>query len=140
MVLFLIILFLLKNPPQTLNIYIYTHIRVYKMLSKKDIVEINKDYHTGKIANESSLDFALAQVYRSKNWLKTAVILSRAILVDHVFEDGNKRTAAGIITTIMEMNTITYSPIKIDKAVVAIAKKNITSIRKIEQVILNARE
>ena len=110
------------------------------MLSKKDIIEINKDYHTGKFANESSLDFALSQCHRSKNWLKTAAIFSRAILVDHVFEDGNKRTAAGLISAIMEMNSIPFSPIRIDKAVVAIAKKNVVSIRKIERVILNARD
>lgn len=110
------------------------------MLSKKDIIEINKSFHTGKLSNESSLDFALSQIYRSKNWLKTAAILSRAILIDHVFEDGNKRTAAGIIAAIMEMNTISYSPVKMDKTVIMIAKNNVTSIKQIEKVILNVRE
>lgn len=113
---------------------------MYKMLSKKDIIEINKSFHTGKLVNEGSLDFALSQVHRSKNWLKTAAILSRAILIDHVFEDGNKRTAAGIIAGIMELNALSYSPAKMNKTVVMIAKENITSIKKLEQVILNVRE
>lgn len=110
------------------------------MLSKKDIIVINQEFHTGKIANESSLDFGLAQVQRSKNWLKTAAILSRAILIDHVFEDGNKRTAAGVIAGIMEMNDIAYSADKINKAVLRITKQNITKIKEIEKVIANARE
>ena len=110
------------------------------MLSKKDIIVINKDHHTGKLSNESSLDFAVSQVQRSKNWLKTAAILSRAILVDHVFEDGNKRTAAGVIAGIMEMNNMKYSPEKVDKIVIQITKENITSIKQIEKVIVRARE
>ncbi len=113
---------------------------MYKMLSKKDIIEMNKIFHIGKLSNESSLDFALSQVYRSKNWLKTAAVLSRAILIDHVFEDGNKRTAAGAIASIMELNGVDYSPTKMNKAVVMIAKENITSIKKLEQVILNVRK
>lgn len=110
------------------------------MLSKKDIIEINKTFHTGKLSNESSLDFAISQIYRSRNWLKTAAILSRAILIDHVFEDGNKRTAAGMITGIMEMNSISFSPEKVDEAVINIAKSNITSIKKIEKVITHVRK
>jgi len=110
------------------------------MLSKKDIIEINKAFHSGKINNGSSLDFAISQTHISKNWLKTAAILSRAILIDHVFEDENKRTTAGIIMTIMEMNNIKFIPERINKAVVNIAKKNIASIRQIERVISNVRE
>ena len=110
------------------------------MLSKKDIIVINKDHHTGQFSNESSLDFAVSQVQRSKNWVKTAAILSRAILIDHVFEDGNKRTAAGVIAGVMEMNNMKYNPEKIDQIVIQIAKENITSIKQIEKVILRGRE
>jgi prophage maintenance system killer protein len=110
------------------------------MLSKKDIIEINKAFHTGKLSNESSLDYALAQVTRSKNWLKTAAFLSRAILIDHVFEDGNKRTAAGVIMTIMQMQGLSFSVQKIDALIVAITKNNMTSMRDIEKEILHGRE
>ena len=110
------------------------------MLSKKDIIELNKTFHTGKLSNESSLDFALSQVHRSKNWLKTAAVLSRAILIDHVFEDGNKRTAAGMITGIMEMNSISFSPERVDEAVINIARNNTTSIKQIEKVITHVRK
>jgi prophage maintenance system killer protein len=110
------------------------------MLSKKDIIEINKAFHTGKVANMGSLDFALSQVYRSRNWLRTAAILSRAILVDHVFEDGNKRTTVGIVATLMEMHCVSFSQEGLDRAVVKIAKKNMINIQRIERVITNARE
>lgn len=110
------------------------------MLSKKDILEINKTFHTGKTNNESSLDFALYQINRSKNWLKSAAILSRAILIDHVFEDGNKRTSAAVIMTIMEMNNIQFNSDNINHIVVEIARKNITSIKKIERVISHGRK
>lgn len=110
------------------------------MLSRKDVIEANKQFHTGKVSNEGSLEFALSQIHQSRNWLKTAAVLSRAILVDHVFEDGNKRTAAAVIATIMELNHVSYHPEKIDEAVIAIAKKNARAISKIEKVVSNARK
>jgi len=122
---------------QSLNII---HTNVYKMLSKKDILVINKQFHEGRISNEGSLDFALAQVYRSKSWLRAAAILTRALVLDHAFEDGNKRTAAAVIATIMELNKVHYSPERIDKTVLDIAKKNINSIRELERVIKDVRE
>ena len=110
------------------------------MLSKKDVIGANRLFHTGKLSNESRLDFALSRIHRSRNWLKTAAILSRSILINHVFEDGNKRTAASIIATIMELNNVPYTLEKIDQAVLAIAKKNQTSVTKIEKVISNVRQ
>lgn len=110
------------------------------MLSKKDILEINKAFHTGKLSNESSLNFALDHTYRSKNWIKTSAILARSIICDHVFEDGNKRTAAGVIATIMDLHSIPYIPERLDAAVIAIAKKNLKAITTIEKVILHARK
>lgn len=110
------------------------------MLSKKDVIEANKMFHTGKLSNEISLNFAISHVQRSRNWLRTAAVLSRAILIDHVFEDGNKRTAASIIAAIMELNNVGYSLERIDRAVLTIAKKNQTSITKIEKVISDARQ
>lgn len=110
------------------------------MLNKKDVIEMNKAFHTGKFANESSLDFALTHVNRSKNWLKTAAVLARAILIDHVFEDGNKRTVAGVIMTLMHMNGLSFSAQKIDALIITITKNNLTSIRDIEKEILHGRE
>jgi len=108
------------------------------MLSKKDIIAINQELHNGRIMNESSLDYAISMTKRSKNWLKTAAILARAILVDHVFEDGNKRTATAVILGRADMADVSCDPDKVNKAVVMIILKNITDIRTIERLIKNA--
>ncbi|MEM3126826.1 MAG: hypothetical protein QW331_02035 [Candidatus Woesearchaeota archaeon] len=105
------------------------------MLKKKDIIIANQKFCKGIIVNEGSLDFAVSQVQRSKNWLKSAAILTRAILIDHVFEEGNKRTTAAIIGALMEMHNLVPDKEKIAKGIEKILKKNITSIKEIERVI-----
>lgn len=110
------------------------------MLSKKDIVVFNKGFHTGRVVNEGSLDYAVSMTARSKNWLRTAAILTRAILIDHVFEDGNKRTAAATILACCDISNVYCNPQKINVAIVQMMKKNITDVRKIERMIKNAIE
>jgi len=105
------------------------------MLSKKDIMGVNKEFSTGMMMNESSLEFAVKTSARSKNWLKTASIFTRAILIDHVFEDGNKRTAAAVIVLLMELNNINFDPEQIPRIIIKILMKNITSITEIERCI-----
>ena len=109
------------------------------MLSKKDLIETNKMWHTGKVSSEGSLDFAVSHTARSKNWLRVAAVFTRAILVDHIFEDGNKRTAATVIATLMRMHGVEPSEEAIYKIVIIIAKKNIISITTIERMITHAR-
>lgn len=110
------------------------------MLSKKDLINANRNFHTGKLVNESSLDFALASARKTKDWLKAVAFLVRAILIDHAFEDGNKRTAAAVIMTYLEMNNLYYNPDRVSKVVIQLLKKNITDTRKIERIIQNVIE
>jgi prophage maintenance system killer protein len=105
------------------------------MLSKKDIIEINKEFSTGRLMNEGSLEFAVKTNARSKNWLRTAAILTRSILIDHVFEDGNKRTAAAVIMLLMDMNKVLINQEEIPRVIVKLLKKNSTDIRYIERCI-----
>lgn len=107
------------------------------MLSKKDIIEGNKCFSTGRLMNESSLEFAVETHAKSRNWLRSAAVLTRAILIDHVFEDGNKRTAAVVIMKLMELNKVKCNPEQIPKIIVKILTKNITNIKKIERYIKN---
>jgi len=107
------------------------------MLSKKDIIELNKQFHTGHVINEGSLDYAVQTTARSRNWLRTAAVMSRIILVDHVFEDGNKRTAAAVIMLLMELSKLEYYPEKIPYVVVYISKKSFTNIKELERCIKN---
>ena len=110
------------------------------MLTKKDLININKHFSDGQIANESSLNFVLSQIYRSKHWYKTMCLLTRAILIDHIFQDGNKRTAATVIINYLDINGMTYNPDKIAKIILKITKENITNINIIGRLINNVRE
>jgi len=110
------------------------------MLSKKDVIEINREFHSGKIVNEGSLDYAIETTKRSKNWLKSAAVIVRAILADHVFEDGNKRTAAAVMMAYLDINNLGYNQDKVGETVVRMLKDNVTNLKKIERLIKNAIE
>ncbi len=108
------------------------------MLTRKDLITINQYFSAGHIINESSLDFVLKQTYRSSHWYKTMCLLARALLLDHVFEDGNKRTAAALIMAYLDWGGYNYNPDRISEIVTRIAKKNIKDVTKIGILIKNA--
>jgi hypothetical protein len=104
-------------------------------INKKDIIAFNQRFDRGYFDNESSLDFALSFFKKDINWTKKISYLLRAILIDHVFEEGNKRTAAAVLLYYIE-----YKGYKIqERIVVNIIKRivlyNITSIKKIKMMI-----
>jgi len=107
------------------------------MINKQDVIEINKQFDKGNLVNEASLDFAFSNLQHTKDWIKQLAYLTRAILIDHVFEEGNKRTAAAIIMTILEYQKIAYNPKQVDELVLLILKKNISDINKIKRLIKN---
>lgn len=111
---------------------------MFERISFKDIVAINQQFDTGQVVNEGSLMYALDQANKSGSWLRACAYLVRAVLIDHVFAEGNKRTAAGIIAAFFEEQGIEYYPEKVAKAVAEILMKNMISITKIEKVIKNA--
>ena len=104
-------------------------------VTEKDIIAINQMLDAGKVVNKSSLDFALTYSRRTRNWLKSLALLTRAILIDHVFEEGNKRTAAAVIITYMDINHISYNKDKIGDILIRIIKKNITNVNTIARLI-----
>ena len=108
------------------------------MLSTKDVVELNRSFSTGTVVNAGSLDYAIKTQARSRNWLRTAAVFARTILLDHVFEDGNKRTAAAVVMLLMEMHGVAYDPGAMPKIILKIIKQNITSITKLERGIRHA--
>ncbi len=111
---------------------------MFERISKKDIIAINLLYDKGQIINSSSLDFALDEANKSKSWLRSCAVLLRAILLDHVFEEGNKRTAAGIAAGFFAENGTNYDGEKLAKAIAKILTKNVTNLVQIEREILNA--
>src|SRR3989338_10812123 len=102
-----------------------------------ELTAINKEFSSGRIMNKSSLEFAESAIKRTKNWQEQAAYIIRAIVTDHPFEDGNKRTAAAYLTGLMETYKIPYDPFKIDKLVLTVAK-DAKSIDKIRRMIKNA--
>ncbi len=108
-------------------------------LTKKDLIGINQEIGSnGKFRNESSIDFALSIAKQKKSWLYELSYIVRSLLVDHGFEDGNKRTAIISIITYFENNNLGYDKDKLIKTVWNISKKNTSDINKLMRLIKNA--
>jgi len=98
-------------------------------ISKEDLLRINKGFGGG-LKNDASLDFAFdMQVNKKFGPYKKLAYILRAILVDHPFTDGNKRTAMFVALAFSnEQNK------KIDRElllhqIISIARKNIVNLR-----------
>ena len=107
-------------------------------LTKKDIVAINQQFSEGLFENESSLDYSLGYLKHSIPWTKKLAYFVRAILVDHIFSDGNKRTAFFVLVYVIEDNGCRIDNKKALGIIKSIVLKNITSIKKIRGMIEDA--
>lgn len=108
------------------------------MINKEDLIDINKKFDKGIMKNESSLEFALSSLSRTKDWTKQLAYLVRAILIDHVFQEGNKRTIAALIVYFFEEHKVAYDPYKVDRVIVEIVKKNINNLEQIRRKLKDA--
>lgn len=109
------------------------------MLNKKDLIGINQEIGSnGKLHNEDSIDFALSIIKQNKSWLYELCYIVRSLLVDHCFEDGNKRTAIIVIIAYFETHGLDYDKDKLIKIVWNVSKKNINDINKLMRMIKNA--
>ncbi len=107
-------------------------------INKKDMIAINIEVgESGNLGNESSLDFALHMIKHKKSWLYELSYLIRSLLVDHSFNDGNKRTALALILLYFDEKSIECDKQKMVKIVHDISKKNIKDINKIARLIKN---
>ncbi len=101
-------------------------------ISKKDLLRINHGFG-GNLRSDSSLDFAINMQENLKlGSYKKLAYLWRAILVDHPFSDGNKRTATFFALKFAEENNKQIDRELIVHHALSIAKNNITDIRQIE--------
>ena len=108
------------------------------ILNKKAIIAFNQSIEDGEIKNESSLDFALSSAKNTVLWTKALAFVVRAILIDHVFQEGNKRTTAMVMMAEFENHNVNYKPNDVVEIVKKIVLKNIISIEKIKGMIENA--
>jgi len=107
-------------------------------ISKKDLLRINKGFG-GNLRSSSSLDFAFDKLENKKLGLyKRIAYFWRAILVDHPFSDGNKRTAMFVAFVFADENGLKVDRELLLHQATSIAKKNISNIKNIEQRIRTA--
>jgi len=107
-------------------------------IGKEELIRINKGFG-GNLRNDASLDFALDRQNDNKlGDYKKLAYLFRAILVDHPFTDGNKRTAAYISLKFAEENSKQVDRDLLLHHILSIAKDNTTNIRNIEWRLKNA--
>ena len=107
-------------------------------LTKKDIISLNQEFDECMLYNEASLDFALSYAKNTENWTKALAWLTRAIPLDHVFEEANKRTTALLLKAYAKYEGRGTYDDKVVKLIKRILLKNITSIRNIEEMIKDA--
>lgn len=107
-------------------------------ISKIDLLRINHGFG-GNLRSGSSLDYAI-DMQKSKRIgpYKKLAYLFRAILVDHPFSDGNKRTAAFIALAFAEELGKQIDRELLLHQIVSIAKQNIINIKNIEWRLKNA--
>jgi len=104
-------------------------------LTRKDIVAINQQFAEGYFENESSLNYALSYLKQNITWTKQLAHLIRAILIDHVFGDGNKRTAFFILLFYVDINGYKIADKRALDIIKSIVLKNIKSVNKIRWMI-----
>ncbi len=107
-------------------------------ISKEEILRINHGFG-GNLRDDSSLDFALDHIKNKKfGMYKKLAYLWRAILVDHPFSDGNKRTAAYVAFAFVDGTDKQVDRDLLEYHIVSIAKNNIHTIKNIEWRLKNA--
>ncbi len=110
---------------------------MYKF-TKKDIIRINQEIgESGQFSNESSLDYALQTAKSRKSWLYELSHIVRSILVDHVFTDGNKRTALALMLTYFDYHGVECDKQRMVEIVHKVAKKNLTNVMRIMKEVKN---
>lgn len=109
------------------------------IISKKDIIAFNKEVGaSGGFSNESSFDFALDLAKNKKNWLYELSYLVRSLLVDHAFQDGNKRTCLLVMAYYLEQNGKEFDRQALLGSILKISKKNISDPVAIARLIYHA--
>ena len=107
-------------------------------ISKETLIRINKGFG-GHLRNHDSLDYALSQQKNTKlGDFKKLAYFFRAILVDHPFSDGNKRTAMFLALAFTNETNKEIDKDLLLHHILSIATKNITQIRAIEERLKNA--
>ena len=119
--------------------FIYlSHTYIRMKISKEDLIRIDDGFGRG-LKNSASLEFAIDKQKNEKlGEYKRLAYLFRAILVDHPFSDGNKRTAAYLAFAFASKNNKKIDKDILEHQIQSIAAKNIIEIRAIEERLKSA--
>lgn len=108
------------------------------IIGKGELLRINEGFGGG-LRSGSSIDYALdMQDNKKLGDYKKLAFLFRAIIVDHPFNDGNKRTAMYLALKFAEENKKEVDRNLLLQQIISIAKNNETEIRNIERRLKNA--
>ncbi len=107
------------------------------MFTEEEIVMLNKKFHNGGIRNKNSLEIAISSAEKNSNRLEQLAYLLKAMLVECVFEDGNKRTAALLIILYYNELELGFDPEKVTKTIIKLAKNKVTDINDIKKEVGN---
>ena len=111
---------------------------ISEIIDKKDLLRVNTGFG-GNLRSDSSIDFAFDRINDKKlGAYKKLAYLMRAVLVDHPFSDGNKRTATFICLAFADKHHKQVDRELLIHHIISIAKKNIQEIRNIEWRLKNA--
>lgn len=106
------------------------------LLTKKDIIAFNQAVgERGELSNESSLDFTLDLIKNKRNWLYEVSYLIRSLLVDHAFQDGNKRTSLLVMSYYLEENKKEYDQPALLNVITKISRRTIRNPVTISRLI-----
>jgi death-on-curing family protein len=104
----------------------------------KDIIRMNQDIgEKGQIINGAGIDYALDRTYKEKSWLRQAALLIRAIICDHAFEDGNKRTAFILFALMCEEHDYEYDQKNLVSLINKISRESTSNISILERLLKN---
>ncbi len=106
------------------------------IISKYQIKWINRKYGGG-LRSDAEIEGAL-HLGKGKAVFRKISYLWRAVLVDHPFTDGNKRTALMIALAALDICRVkTDKRVKVNlvSEITKIAKENITDVNRIERLI-----
>ena len=104
-------------------------------ITEKDVIGINQKFNEGVIVNRGSFDFALNSIRKSQDWQEQIAYLLRALLVDHIFKDGNKRTASYLLMSALERESFSFHEEEIVSLTIKLARESLTDIKEIKKLI-----
>ena len=103
------------------------------VLTKEEVISINHKLG-GALRSDSSLEFAFSAAEGKSDRGKLA-LLWRAVLIDHPFDDANKRTIEVITRIYAKAKGYKIDTKRLVKEIIEVSKENVQDLKTIERRI-----